>query len=74
MPWLNTLLICLLNVTTKHIAPEQSGAENAKLNVVQTDKLLKRALVSGWLASLVSRFDHELESLILAQNERWRHA
>jgi hypothetical protein len=44
------------------------------VNVVQTDKLLKQALVSGWFASSVSRFDHELESLILAQNERWRHA
>ena len=51
--WLNTLLICPLNVTTKHYrfgeirgrALERSRAENAKLNVVQTDKLLKRGLV-----------------------------
>ena len=72
--WLNTLLICPLNVTTKHIAPEQSGAKYAKLNVVQTDKLLKRGSVSVGFGQLGQGFDHELESLILAQNERWRHA
>ena len=72
--WLNAAYVSFKTLPQSTIALEQSGAENAKLNVVQTDKLLKRALVSIWFARLVSRFDHELESLILAQNERWRHA
>ncbi len=43
--WLNTLLICPQTLPQSTIALEQSRARYAKLNVVQTDKLLKRALV-----------------------------